>query len=146
MLNTIFDTLLPLFGIVRPELVSIDKMYAIPVKVAKKVNKAPKQEKGSTVRQVDKDTNTWECDIPGKSDLDGAVQRVTDYDFTVLKQRGFPHKGTHWTAICEVKKQWFDGKSVDQAAQYMNYSASWIEKRFACFSSALEMERGDVSK
>ena len=103
---------------------------------------APKKQSGLFVIDEQRDEFGFHSDK--EADKNGAATWLTNYDKDVLRERGLfgVTKGVQeQNATC--KRLWATGVSVADCERDMKVSASWIEKRFACFSTALSEERGE---
>jgi hypothetical protein len=90
------------------------------------------------------ETNTWGFhSATAVLQQEGSVAHLTSYDEALLKERGYYGKTkavVNSNAL--AKKAWHEGKTEREAATITGKGASWIEKRFGTFSSALSMEKG----
>jgi hypothetical protein len=88
---------------------------------------------------IDQDRNHYGFRMDKDSDREGAVKWLTGLDGQILKDRKL---GSKKNANAECKAFWFTGETVAEVVRLMRYSPSWVEKRFAAFSSALLQEKG----
>lgn len=153
MLNALFNTLLPLFGIVKPELVSIDKMYAIPVPKPLRANKpASDAKQGDSIIETETSifsdnektkirSGTFDFATGKTGKVPGSVTYLTTYDEQCLSEYSQLPKNTKLRgAIADQKQMWSNGEPLEQICQRTGYGISTVQKRCAAFSRALDME------
>jgi len=114
-----------------------------PRPAPKEKGKAPKKEPGVYV--IDEERAVFGFRDDREADRKGAVQWLTNFDKEVLQSRslfGAQKNVQEQNATC--KKCWAMGDTVSECEMKMKVGSSWIEKRYACFSTALaqEGERG----
>ena len=71
------------------------------------------------------------------------MRYCTEYDKQVLRDRGLWGFKKVQAQNEKAKALWFSGDTVAEAADALGLSGSWMEKRYAAFSTALSMERGE---
>lgn len=118
---------------------------------AQRIPKAPKRPV-STVIDTDVQYNSAGKPVSGVFDFyvqskeaerHGAVRYCTEYDKQVLRDRGLWGFKKVQAQNEKAKALWFSGDTVAEAADALGLSGSWMEKRYAAFSTALSMERGE---
>lgn len=114
----------------------------LPVPRAK-VAPTPTAPKESGVYVEDEERRVYGFRMDKESDRKGAAPHLTGYDVRTLKERGLYGGKQVQAQNITCKRMWHGGESVSGAAAQMRLSESWVEKRFACFSTALSEEIPD---
>lgn len=151
MLNAIIETLLPVFGITKPALASLDQMYVIPVKEkgapCKPLdNTKPGDSIIETETSVFGDTGkirsgTFDFASDKKGKREGSVIYLTTYDEQELMLRNvYPKNVNLRKSIALQKKLWSNGETLEEMCLQTKYGESTVEKRNAAFSAALDRE------
>ena len=105
---------------------------------------APPVRKEPGVYVEDEERRVFGFRMDKESDRKGATPNLTAMDVTILQERGFYGGKAVQAQNQTCKRMWHDGETVDGCAAQMRLSASWVEKRFACFSAALSEAGGWV--
>lgn len=78
---------------------------------------------------------------------EGSSPLLTDFDIQILKDRGYFGKTKQVLIQNErAKEAWHKGATEREAAALVGVGESWIEKRYGTFSTALSVERGQMSE
>lgn len=115
-------------------------MLPMPVQKQPK-GEAPKKEPGIYVISEERRQFGFRSDK--EASREGAVKWLTNYDKSELQSRSLFGKTKEvFAQNATCKERWALGDSVAECARHMALSDSWIEKRYAAFSTALSSERG----
>lgn len=99
-----------------------------------------------SIYDIDQERREYGFHIEKMADREGAVKYLTGYDRRTLEQRDlWGGKGVQ-AQNAKAKALWHGGETAGEAARQMGLSESWVEKRFASFSTALSEEVADTGK
>ena len=96
----------------------------------------------TSIYEIDPERNHFGFHIDKEAGREGAVKWLTAYDRQTLDERDLWGGKKVQAQNATAKRLWHDGESTAEAARQMRLSESWVEKRFAAFSSALSEEKG----
>ncbi len=114
----------------------------LPLPVAKREKGIP-QKKEPGIYVISEERRQFGFRSDKEASREGAVKWLTNFDQSELEARNLGGKTKEVQAQNKTcKERWALGESVAQCAALMKLSDSWVEKRYACFSAALLIERG----